>query len=267
MTIPSSTLGTQIANKPNLYAYGCQHLYASATTITVTSGQLRDSTNTFDIVVPNDIVVSTSFVGAGGLDEGVVQPDTFYAVYVLYDYTHTNNPVGLLSKNPITPVMPSINGVTYSALRLIGYIKTIPVGNDIYGFRIIGTGNDRQHIWDNVSPSIIGGTATTYTPLSLSNAVPNILGLSATAPKSIGISTSSAITPTAAGNSLELSNFNELFAQFSSELSAVVAAVRQTGELSLAADFTSALDYKIKYRLTGTGGSADVQVSSFTFPI
>lgn len=42
----------QIVNLPTMYINGCNLIYVNGTTINVTAGQVRDSSNQFDIVVP-----------------------------------------------------------------------------------------------------------------------------------------------------------------------------------------------------------------------
>ncbi len=258
-----------IINLGALYANGCVHgvVAGSPNNLSITAGQLRDSTNTFDIVVDSPLTLSTTTSGVGGLDMGTVAVNTFYAVYVIYDVTQANPPAALLSLSSTQPLMPSLNGVTYSHFRLIGYIKTSLAVIDILGFRIIGTGNDRKHMWDNVIKVLSAGTDTVYTPVSLNGGIPNIMGISQTSPASVEVSCVCGITPAAVGNAIALANFNELFSQESVSLSGVVMGVDQIAQLILAADLTITGDYQIKYLLTGTGGTADILISSFTFVI
>lgn len=258
-----------IINLGQLYANGCVHsvIDGAPNNLTIATGQLRDSTNTFDIVVDSPLTITTTINGVGGLDVGTVAVNSFYAVYVIYDVTQSNPPAALISLSATQPFMPAVNGVTYSHFRLIGYIKTSLSVIDILGFRIIGTGNDRKHMWDNVIPALAGGTATVYTPLSLNGGIPNILGLSQTSPASVEVSCLCGVVPAAVGNAVSLANFNELFNQESVSLSGVVVGVNQIAQLILAADLTTAGDYKIKYLLTGTGGAVDIFVTYFTFVI
>ncbi len=260
----------QIVDLGNIYINGCVPTFSdpliSPQDIMITAGQLRDSTNTFDIVVDSPLVVSLSFNGVGGLDTGTVSGDTFYAVYVIYDATQSNNPAALLSLSSTTPIMPSLNGTYYSHFRLIGYIKTDDSGN-VSGFRVVGTGNDRKHMWDNRISVLTFGTATTYTPISLSAAVPNILGSSPSSPQSVCVSVNCELFDNDIDNELVLGNFNGLSTSYCTGLTAVVAGITQTAQLQLPADFTTSLDYEIKYLIRATGGIVNVFVTAYTYVV
>jgi len=258
-------LPVQIVNAGLVYAYGCQVDVAPPSDVLISAGQVRDYTNTYDIVVNEPLTVSTAFVGPGGLDQGTIAADTFYAVYVLYDVSHTNPPVGLLSTVSKAPVMPSRNGVTYTSYRVVGYVKTDAL-SVLLDFSPVGTGNDRELFWGDSIGVLIGGTATTYAPVSLDVAVPSIIGMSDFLQDSISVSLTAALTPSAAGESVRLANFNEPLGQQSCELSASVSAVRQAAQLNLAANFNVLNDYRIKYHVTLTG-SVDLSVCSFKYSI
>lgn len=253
-----------IENSGLLYAQGCVPEPVSTSEISISAGQLRDSTNTFDIFVNDPLTVSTAFVGAGGLDSGTVQVNTFYAIHVLYDSSKVL-PASSIMSATAAPIMPSVNGVTYSHYRTVGYVKTLPSTTNICDFRIIGDGNNRTHTWDALKVCLSGGTATTPTPVSLSAAVPSILAQSTAAPNSIGVYLYTSFTPAAAGDILTLSNFDENLGSPSIELTGVVAAIRSNSQIFIAADITTVPDYKIKYSLEA--GSVDICVTAFTYKI
>lgn len=254
-----------------IYINGCIPTVANAPLspqdITITPGQLRDSTNTFDIVVNSPLVVSLAFNGVGGLDTGTVEANHFYPVYVIYDSSQSNNPAGLLSRSATNPVMPSLNGVTYSHFRLIGYIKTDESLN-VIGFRVVGTGNDRKNLWDDRISVLSAGTATTFTSVSTSPATPHIMGLTLPAPQSISVGVNCELFDNNLDNELFLGSYRGISSSdYCVGLTAVRAGITQAAQLQLPADWSSALNYRIKYRIGNTGGTVNIFVTSFTYVV
>lgn len=168
----------QIVNAGFSYRTGLQSSYVSATQVNVSAGQCRDSTNTFDIFVPSlgqiaPLSCLTSFVGANGLDFGTIAPSTIYGLFVLFDPTFQLQPALLLSTSFTNPIMPGVRGVTYSAFRLVDFVTTDGSSNIVSFFNTPGTGTIYKQY---ESPQIVltAGAATTFTPVSLSPAVPNL---------------------------------------------------------------------------------------------
>jgi hypothetical protein len=257
-----------IVNLGYLNAYGCVHsnILGDSVNISISPGQLRDSTNTFDIIVNEPLTVSTAFNGAGGLDQGTVAVNTIYGVYVLYDSSQVNNPVGILSLSG-TPLMPSINGVTYSHFRCIGFIKTQFASTNLHSFDICGTGNDRVHLWADDQNAILGGTATTLTPISLSAGVPSGLQFLPNSPQSIAVILSVFFTPVAPLDSIEIWPFNTGLGA-TSVFFGQVASVILANQITTAANLTISGDYEIKYRIASvTGGSVDLDIDGFMYTI
>lgn len=254
-----------IVNLGYLNASGCVHSYVDATTISISAGQLRDSTNTFDIVVNSPLTVLTTFNGAGGLDEGDIAVNTIYAVYVLYDSSQTNNPVGLLSLSG-TPLMPSVDGVTYSHFRCIGFVKTFTGSTDLHRFDICGTGNERTHLWADDQFAINGGSATTLTEINLSQGVPSLLSSLPNSPQVIEAILGVIVTPTAAGDSLEIWPFNTGLAA-STTIYGQVIAISTSSQVICAANLNAG-HYSIKYRISSlTGTTADIDIDGFVYTI
>lgn len=155
--IPISNLGLKYINDCSIVAS------SGGATFSITPGQMRDSTNTFDIVVPSTLTVTGTTKGANGLDSGTIANNTWYAVHVIYDPTNNNPVSAIFSLSATAPVMPSLasTGVTYGAFRLIGWVKTD--GSALFlPFIILGNGNARQHYWDSSINVLTGGTSATF---------------------------------------------------------------------------------------------------------
>ncbi len=171
---------TPMVNAGLLYINGLQLSWVSNTEISVAPGQARDARNINDIFspeiprppfdgfdqsnvlhyaldssalsVPQAISVLSTFVGAGGLDEGVIGNNLLYAVYVIgssaggdpssrNDYVPTS---AILSLNDDQPILP----VGYDMFRRIGYVLT-DGGGLIIQFAQVGDGSDRWMMYNS----------------------------------------------------------------------------------------------------------------------
>lgn len=156
------------------YAFGASVSRASNTELVIHGGQVRDSTNTFDIVISNSIGLFTTFVGAGGLDTGTISANTMYYVYVLYDPTNTLPPSAVLSLSYTGPILPSVNGTTYGAYRIIGMWATDGSSNLMVGNNV-GYGTARYFQY-SVPQRVLNGSVATSGNISLGAVVP-VFGL------------------------------------------------------------------------------------------
>jgi hypothetical protein len=160
----------QYFNYPFLYAVNCPVSVASNTTITIGVGQVRDNTNTFDILVDSPLILNSAVNGVNGLDTGTIAASTWYAVYAIYDITGLNVVAGLISTSATAPLMPSKKGVTYGSFRLIGWVRTDGSSNFIPAY-ILGNGNEKTNVWQNGIQVLNAGSATTGTNINCSAGV------------------------------------------------------------------------------------------------
>lgn len=154
-----------------LYINGCNLTWLSNTTLRVSSGIARDSTNIFDMINKVDLTINTALQGANGLDVGTIAANSWYAVYLIFDTTRQIPAAAILSLSSVNPTMPSVNNVTYSAFRRIGWAKTDGSSNlSIF----IQSGNQirRNYQWDSTKSVLSGGNATTFTAFSLAAGAP-----------------------------------------------------------------------------------------------
>lgn len=256
--IPITNLGTLYTNGPLLEK-------KSATELTISQGQLRDSTNIFDVTVNVPLTLTSSVTGLNGIDTGAVQPNTFYAVYIIFDPTHVNIPGVIMSASLTDPVMPSKNGVTYGAYRLVGYVKTDGVG-EFLDFRVTGNGNLRHHHWDIPIEVLAAGAATGgFIAVDLAAAVPSAMGSLQTSAESVGVDLQVNFVPAAGGDFVTFSSGASTATTGSTSLSGSVAAVNKAAQLNAVADFMPALNYEIRYENSAAAGSTTVGVSGFTY--
>jgi hypothetical protein len=170
---------SQIVSQPQLYATGCTMTWASNTTITVSAGQLRDSTNMYDINVGNYLGINPSVTanttttlnmtvnGVNGLDVGTFAASSTYYVYVVADSTGYNQPcvIASLATQPYLPL-------GYSIWRRVGQFISNS-STHIILFYQTGTKSQRTYQYD--APIILSlSGSTTPVAVALTASVPNL---------------------------------------------------------------------------------------------
>lgn len=160
---------TPIINAGILYVNNCQVAQTGNAACTIAAGQVRDSTNTFDIVVPSTLTVGAGNVGLNGIDTGTLAASTFYAVYVIADATGFNPVASIVSTSFSGPLMP----FGYSIYRRLGVMLTNS-SSHFLPFWVSGLNSGKSLIWDVPIRVLNAGTATSLTEVSLAGGVPNI---------------------------------------------------------------------------------------------
>lgn len=154
----------------NLYANNLQ-ISNNATTpntkIDIAAGAARDSTNVYDIILSTATTINTAVVGANGIDTGTLGASKTYAVFVIGDSTNKNSAATLLSLSATAPTLP----FGYDVFRRIGWGRTDGSSHFLL-FYVVGNGTHRTYYWDAMISVLSAGTATTFTALDLSAAVP-----------------------------------------------------------------------------------------------
>ncbi len=182
MALPNSPIvnaGLLYVNGVRLQFQGGGAVVATGALLNMEPGQVRDSTNTNDIVLPQAVsaagvpvvdqyghpvgaMINGAFVGANGVDVAAIITGGFYGVYVIGDSTGFQPSAGLLSLNEVTPVLPE----GYDMYRRVGYIFTSTVSgaiviNQWYQY---GSGSTRNYWYDKpLLPSTVT-PSTSYAP-------------------------------------------------------------------------------------------------------
>lgn len=170
-----------IYSLPFLYANSVQVAWASNTTLSISSGQCRDSTDSIDMPVGSapvsggyyftaPVTLNAAINGVNGLDKGSLAASTWYSIYIIGSSSYTV-PVGTilsLTTNSY-PLLPR----GYDTIRLIGYALT----NSSSQFRLFyqsGSGNTRYFQW--AANVIVLDTSTTsgFTTVSLASSMPAV---------------------------------------------------------------------------------------------
>lgn len=234
---------------------GCAVARASNTTATIGTGQVRDSTNAFDILVSSTLTVNFAANGANGLDTGTFAASTGYYLFVLYDATQTNGVASLASLSATAPTMPSVNGVTYSHFRCVGWV--LADGSvHLLAFTVTGTANVRRYEWNTPIAVLTAGTSATAADVSLATAVP------ATNYGSVNLQT--AFTPNAAADTFSLRA--KVASAYSYVGAGAVAAVVARNAVDLIPS-TSSSAPTITYILSTASAALTLSVRGFQFNI
>jgi len=145
-----------VVNLGILYGQGCILTRTGTTTLSVGPGQMRDSTNTFDIVNPTTLTLDLSLNGVGGLTPNLtVAANTWYAVYILGSKLSALSTQCLAvpesstpNSVPVPPVLSSADQ-SYDTFRFVGWVRT-DGSAELELFRMVEDGiNSRRFYWDN----------------------------------------------------------------------------------------------------------------------
>jgi len=143
-----------VVNKGFLYVQGCLFTVAGNAAISVGTGQARDSTNTFDMVVNSPITLDLTTNGLNGLLAGTVAPNSWYGVFVLQSSLAALVPkvVAVLEDSPDSipsvPVINSPSGESYDIHRFVGWVF-VNVSTEVESFTMIEDGlNSRTIQWE-----------------------------------------------------------------------------------------------------------------------
>lgn len=242
----------QSVQNPNLYANNMQLSWGSNTTLTVSSGQIRDNTNAYDIIFSETMTLNAATTGANGLDTGALANSTWYYLFASADTTKNETPALLLSTSRTAPYLPG----NYDVFTLIGMARTDGSANFLK-FYTAGSGMEREYFWDASIAVLTSGTATSLTAISLTGAVPPI----DKTPVKIDVD----FTPATANDTVSFAPFGST-ATLLPHVTGSVAAKITSGELSVLSKVDSGAA-KILYINSAASGDADVWVSGFKFYI
>lgn len=243
-----------IVNLPFAYVNGMIGSQASNTTLSITSGQCRDSTNTVDIVVSSTATLNAAVNGLNGLDTGSLAASKMYAIYAIMDVTQSpQNPSGyILSLNASTPLLP----FGYSNYRLIGWWPTDGSSHFLVGY-VYGNGGSRMFNYDVAVSALSGGTSSTFAAIDLSNIVPAV--------DPTPVQALASFTPNAAGDKANFRPTGSSSTNGDVIISGVVAAKAQELQVNLLSKIATAkpeVDYKV-----AASGALDVLVTGFNYSL
>ena len=261
------TISTPVVNAGAMYINGLRLAFVTTTTMTVSQGLCRNSTNVNDITVglplnvaatqtgelPVDagsgaVTIDITTNGAGGLDNGTIAASTFYAVHAVGDSFGNNPGTAIISLSLTDPLVPA----GYDMFRRIGFIKTDGASH-ILAFRQEGVTADRWMWYDvAIATGVTSGSSATFATVDCSAGIP-AMGVNSDAKFLV------AFTPTAAADKLELRPGLSSATNGYARESGSVAAVAKTTIMECPIDtpMTDAIDYLV------TGSAVAISVAAY----
>lgn len=246
---------------PFLYINGLTISVATDETLSISSGQCRDSNDVMDIVIGGDplngqattapVTLNYAVTGVNGLDTGTIAASKVYAVYAIGDSRYYQAPATIMTlASNSAPLMP----FGYDSYRLIGYAVT-DSSSDFLPAYISGNNNYRLFTYDvPAATAITAGNATSYTAVVLTTLVPPV--------DNTPVNIFTALTPAAAGNAVFLQGFDSTGDQVVNK-GQVTAVVLNSYNTVLAQLDTAAPS--IKYKVSAGGDAVAISVAGFVY--
>lgn len=220
-----------ITNAGLMYVNGLKLSYATTTTLTVATGQCRNSSDVNDIFINSAVTINSAVAGAGGLDTGTIANSTFYAVYALGDSTEYNDGSAILSTSFTAPSLPA----GYDMYKRIGAVLTNGSAQFL-PFQQVGEDRNRWVIYDTLISELSGGNATTFTDVDLATSVP----LSATL-----VMLQANMTPATADNQLKLRRNGSSSTNGSVQVYGSVATKVSSSQVIVPCDSSAVIEYLV----------------------
>lgn len=234
-----------IVNEGLKYINGLGISYATATTLTVASGQARDSTNVNDINLSASVTINGAINGAGGLDQGSLANNTWYAVFAIDDSTKANTGSALISTSATAPILP----FNYNMVARIGWVRT-DGSSQFLPFHQTGNSTTRRMCYDTLIQVLSAGNATTFTDVDCSASVPTTAK---------GVLLRTAFTPATAGtNRLKIRVNGSSSVNGSAQVNGTVNSVISIGEV-----WSPIASGVIEYLVTNASDAADISIVAY----
>lgn len=250
-----------VITAPNLYIQGFPIVRTGNTTITIGSGQCRDSNNVVDLYLNNasevpdssytsaPLTLSIGTVGLNGVD-ATATASTFYYVYLIGASNNSQPIAAIATASSTGPIMP----FGYDSSRRIGFFVLDSSVHIILAY-ISGDRSARKFFYDSpIATSVTAGNATTYTAITLTSLVPAV--------DNLRVSASIAFTPGSAARQAFLQGGNSTGDQV--KVTGQVTSVLVTDTQEILSQLVSGVS-KINYKVTNAGDAVAINVSGFIF--
>jgi hypothetical protein len=139
--------------------------------IEIGPGRCRSDDDRFDIDFPAPLPANLNHLGPGGRDEGELDPNTWYSVWLIDKSNHgPRAPNLLLSTSATAPILPG----GFDLKRRLGWIRSDPA-KQIRRFNQRGRGRTREIWYDEPLAglnALTDGAALTFTDVSLASWLP-----------------------------------------------------------------------------------------------
>lgn len=242
MTVP---IQSPFNRRPFFWCSGLNISWLTATTLNISPGEISDVQNQNDLLSRNNIILDSSIIGAGGLDNGTLA-EGLYKIYILNSVL-PNLPSVIMSLSD-SPVLP----FGYGYYKRIGYVA-VDSSLEFVKFWQVGDGMVRAYFYDTLPNVLTGGTATTFTNVSLTKVVPLV--------DNVKVTFKATLTPAVAGDAAYLLPVGGL-ATTPNGILGSVATVPQIAQLDCVAK-VSGVDSVVTYKVTSGTDELDLDVLSY----
>ena len=224
------------------------------TDLVLAVGSCSDSNNIIDMVVASPITISATYEGVNGIDvAAALTASSIYYVYVIGASNGFKPTQAILSKVATGPTLPE----GYDSWRMVDIKITGGASTFLLSYTNV-TNTGREFIYNAPVIVLNGGSANSFTAVSLANVVAPIDG--------IDVCFIASITPvavTGAGDSITLRPTGSSSNGYAA-LSSSVAAKAQIADLECLA-FLYSSHASVDYVLTASGDAGSLWVKSFQY--
>jgi hypothetical protein len=253
-----------IVNDPFLYIVGfgiSNNATTPNTLLNVAAGQCRDSTDAYDILSPNALVINGAVNGLNGLDTGSLAASKVYAVISVYDPVSGNPAGAMISLSPLSPLMP----FGYSAYRVLGYVTTDSSSHFLKGQWTAGGTGYRKFAYDvPQATSVTAGASTTLANVDLSALVPSGI-------PELPVNIYYAFTPNAAGDTFLMQGVNRSSSGYATKITGQVTTVVISGNAEVIAELNAssspANKPEISYKVSSGSDAVAIDVAGYSLSI
>lgn len=236
----------EIVNLPIPYVNGCVISFPSTQTIAITPGQLRDSTNSYDMTVNSTITASILVRGVNGIDAGSLTVERCYNIFIIGDSSGQNPTAAILSLS-LTPTLPG----SYDLFRNIGFFGVSGAG-DIFTMYQSGNGSERIFTFSESVFILLPGSSTTFANVDLSEFIPSLPNILVTLLVSYN--------PQAVGNTFSLKSPSS-FEIFPTSGTGIIAGQDQFSQITLATNLVNGKPM-VSYMVQDAGDKLTLSIAS-----
>lgn len=223
----------------------------------VAAGECRDSTDSIDMALAAGVTIDATIVGVNGIDTGALAASTQMYVYLLNDTQGILDPCCIVSASATAPVIPTVNGITYDAVRIIDYWMTDSFSHFLKGYTY-GAGSDRTRRWDtSVATAVTAGASQTLAAIVLTPGVPPIAGCR--------VLLEAIFTPNAAGDKCSFTPFGST-ATVMQRVTGQVAAVAISQEIEVGCPLNAGVPTTL-YINSAASGALNALINGYRFSL
>lgn len=247
---------------PHLYISGAKISVASTTLLALAPGAVRDVNNVIDmqignpnlenITYPAPLFINSALLGANGVDQGTIAASSTYSIYVIGDSRYYLPTAGIISlTSNAFPLLP----FGYDSYRLLGFILT-DSSSHFLAANLINTYTYQNYYLQPPVSVLSGGTATSFTAINLSSAIPTGMVLYPIAFLTVNY------TPALAGNTVQFRQTGSSATSGLITITGIAAGVSQTNQIQIITGNNGTVP-EIDYKVTSSD-SVSVLVSGYS---